>query len=298
MKKQWKAMTTKMSDLAERTTNLVKKTWSIVADIGAGFLCAALVLFIAVQAPQIHNYYIRSKVGSKVYKITGKSLYSGGTGFQIKASSGTSYIVTNAHVCEVSPDGKRVMVSNDDGLAIWRNIEYVSEYSDLCLIQGLPGVEGLTLGSAPGKGQIVEAVGHPSLMPITVSKGEVIGAEDIYIPDAVVVDPKNKDDVDMADMLMIPENRIVTPEQCSLPKNEIKEKIIGYMWTGQPVAIKICYDVTRAAYLSNMVIQPGNSGSPVVNMWGDVVGVVFAGDRAGWGIAVSFQDLKQLLNNY
>lgn len=292
-------MTAMMADLAKSAKNLVKKCLPLAQDVGAGVVWVALVAMIGMQAPQLHNTYIRAKVGDKVYKITGGPRTGGGTGFQVKAKSGQSYVVTNAHVCKVSPDGQHVMVSDDNGFSMWRNIEYVSEYSDLCLVQGVPGVEGLTLGSAPAVGEIVEAVGHPSLMPTTVSKGEVIGAQDIYIPEALVIDPNDPADAELADMLQLPPEMVKTPDECSLPKNEIKTQVIGYnMWTGQQIKARICFDVTRSAYLSNMVIQPGNSGSPVVNFWGNVVGVVFAGDRAGWGIAVSFKDLKQLLNNY
>jgi hypothetical protein len=45
---------------------------------------------------------------------------------------------------------------------------------------------------------------------------------------------------------------------------------------------------------------PGNSGSPVVNKWGNVVGVLFAGNRTQLNDSymVPFHELKNFLKDY
>jgi S1-C subfamily serine protease len=242
----------------------------------------------------MHSALIRKTVGDKTYKITGGPRTGGGTGFAIKAKSGETYIVSNAHVCEVSQDGYHVLVSDDSGRYMWRRILEVSDKSDLCLIEGIPGVEGLSLGSSPSVGQIVAAIGHPSLMPITMSRGEIITASDVAILKGVIIDPDNEDDMKIS--VLVDPRFILKPDQCQQPKNEVVKEKIDMMFF--VIELKLCLDVTRGAYRSNMLIQPGNSGSPVVNFWGNVVGVVFAADQYNWGIAVSHKDLQDLLSNY
>jgi hypothetical protein len=88
----------------------------------------------------------------------------------------------------------------------------------------------------------------------------------------------------------------ILEQDCRLPKNEIDVKEINMMF--MVIKIKQCINVTYRAYITNMLIQPGSSGSPAVNFWGNVVGVVFATDSAGWASVVSYDDLRDLLKKY
>lgn len=266
----------------------------VALKITAALAAVLVIVYLAARAPEIHSSIIREKVGEKTYTIRGGLKTGGGTGFSIKGKSGITYIVSNAHVCEVSPDGYHVLVSSDNGRHMWRRILEVSDKSDLCIIEGIPGVEGLSLGSEPSIGQIVASVGHPSLMPITLSRGEIIGPEDIRILKGVILDPNNPEDV-KASRFVHPDFRL-TPDQCSEPKNEIVTEKVDMLFF--QLEVKLCLDVTRGAYLTNILIQPGNSGSPVVDFWGNVIGVVFASDSYNWGIVVSNKDLRDLLSNY
>jgi len=51
------------------------------------------------------------------------------------------------------------------------------------------------------------------------------------------------------------------------------------------------------SYISDVATYPGNSGSPVVDFWGNVVAVVFAGQiRSKYGIFIQYRDLKAFLD--
>lgn len=253
-------------------------------------------IYLAARAPEFHGYWLRSKVGSKVYTIRDNDNSGGGTGFAIKAKSGASYILTNDHVCEVSKDGVNVLVSNEEGLHLKRKIIERSDFTDLCLIEGVPGVEGLDIGDDPAIGQIIASVGHPSLMPITLSKGEIISTTDISISAGIIAIQKINQNGEKEWEHIPKAEGGISEEECSGPKFSIEEGVIPIFIFAIPA--KICVVTTYGAYLTNMVIQPGSSGSPIVNFFGNVVGVVFAGDRMGWGAAVSYQDLTDFLSHY
>ena len=284
-----------LNSFKEKTSLIVKNAPTVAVKVLMLVISSVCVLVVAAKAPELHGQIIRSKVGSRVYKITGNTRQnSGGTGFAVKGKTGITYIVTNAHVCKVSPNKVSVVVVDNDGQYMWRRILFVSDRSDLCLVEGVPGVNGLNLGSEPSIGQIVASVGHPSLMPITLSRGEIIGPEDVAFVKGIIIDPNNPEDKDAEEF--IDEESKLTLDQCSEPKNTIIKRKVDILWIS--FNVRLCLDVTKNAYRTNMLIQPGSSGSPVVDFWGNVVGVVFAADQFNWGLAVSYSDLKQLLSMY
>lgn len=248
-------------------------------------IIVAIILFLGVKAPEIHGLFLREKVGVKVFIMKDSLMGNGGgTGFAVKGRSGLSYIITNDHVCKGSKDGRSMLVLDDYGNYMRRNIISQSDRTDLCLIEGLPNVEGLDLGSPPSVGQIVAAIGHPALKPVTITRGEIVGAEDVEIPEGLIGEEHSDQSI-----FGIP---VLTKQECSKHKNRIR--VVNLIFAD----LVLCTVVTEKAYISNVLIQPGSSGSPVVNFWGNVIGVVFAGDRYGWGNLVSFDDLEDFLYMY
>jgi len=265
--------------------NPITKTILSVTAIVLVFLC------LSIESPEIYGKYLRNKVGEKTYMIKGHPTKGGGgTGFAVQAPSGVSYIVTNSHVCEgvkgMTADKNSVYVVNNEG-AMLRKIIVISDESDLCLIEGLPDVDGLKVsGSEPGLGEFVTVVGHPHLRPLSISRSEIVGVQDVEILGYFM-----KSGNAVQDLLTQAEDG-----KCDMPKNKIieadVESFIG------PMHLKICLIITKAAYMSTAVIYPGNSGSPVVNWVGRVIGVAFASDSTNWAYIVSLNDLNDFLRRY
>jgi S1-C subfamily serine protease len=267
-------------DLAQKAKSFLYSAYTKTLRVLALTTALLLAGSVVTIAPQVHRSYLRSEVGSKVYVVRGSyDGRGGGTGFAVKAPSGKSYVVTNDHVCAASKDKITMFVHDDTGVGIPRQILERSVYSDLCILEGMPGVEGLDVSYAPSPGDELYVVGHPRLMPITVAHGEMIGKETVSIPIGIVSDEL----------------------KCDEPKN-VKLPLITIIF-GQPVGPEydgpmVCLEKIKDAYLTNVVIQPGNSGSPVVDAFGNVVAVVFAGDSLGWGVMVSNIDLRVFLALY
>jgi S1-C subfamily serine protease len=237
----------------------------------ATLLSFAVLVVFAVKMPEYHNLFLRSKVGSVTYWVKSSEDGGGGTGFAIKAPSGVSYVLTNAHVCDMAGDNDEepgyALVSSSK-ISLRRRIIAVSKNTDLCLIEGVPGVQGLSLGSKPHLGQLLKVVGHPHLLPLSISTGEVTHSADTTIR-RYEITPNSKS-------CLAPKNTIVVSDK-----------------------VATCFDNTKNALYTTAVIYPGNSGSPVVDDWGDVVGVLFATDNTThWGIIVSLADVKNFLVGY
>lgn len=294
MKKITKAFKDQLKKLQEKLLTAVFSLRDLFFKLALSFAIVLSFLYLASRAPEIHGLFLRMKVGEKVYRVLGGSNSGGGTGFSIKAKSGISYIVTNAHVCELSEDGQNVLIISDSGRYLRRRILQISDHSDLCLIEGIPGVEGLSMGSEPRIGDVVTSVGHPSSMPITLSKGEIIGTSTIKIPVGIIIDQNDPESNTVK--FFIREARFLSPEMCTKPKHEVTVQTVNLIFLY--VRLVTCLEVTVGAYKTNILIRPGNSGSPVVDFWGNVVGIVFASDNYNWGSVVSYRDLEKFLSNF
>lgn len=285
----------KLGKFCQNAHQVGRRVTGMVVDYLAATLLISSILFMAARAPEFHDHWIRSKVGSRVYKIRDSVKSGGGTGSAVMAPSGETYILTNDHVCGVSKDGQSVLVTDEEGNSLRRRIIAHDETSDLCLIEGMPGVKGLAVASsAPGRGDAVSVVGHPRLMPLTLSKGELIYSTDVMIAlgPISVHDPRSGQDVQVP-----PEQGGILPENCQMAKHsQIDVDMDAMFFT---IKVKFCVMKVNQAYQSNAIILPGNSGSPVVNWWGQVEGVAFASDNEShWGLIVSLADIQDFLKNY
>jgi S1-C subfamily serine protease len=275
------------------------KTWiakTLKALAKATILAATIIgtsLYLGIKAPQIHGNFLRSHSGSNVFLVLGTGPnQGGGTGFLMQAPSGKLIVISNAHVCDGKDKNGMVKLVGENKKVYIRKVLEMSGWTDLCAIdaKGITGLSGLELGENVVNGQIVTVVGHPSLLPLSLAKGEIIGKDDVTIFEAILSTVKSDEDP----QLKLP---TITREECSQPKHKIGPKVIQ-LRKHLTVYIASCYVTTKGALLTTIHVESGNSGSPVVDDAGRVVAVVFAKNEYHKGNLVSYNDLKAFIKKY
>ena len=211
---------------------------------------------------------LRSSVGLNTFNIYSNKGH--GTGFLINFEE-EKYIITNAHVCNgVNYNGFVFAKKNGDIFGEILRIVKVSKEVDLCALSvgAFKFDKGLVLGSYPVEGDYVAVVGFPLDNNLTMVEGELVGDSETNL----VSDSRDS-------------------ESCKgrwIRANFLYELLTGYS--------NYCL-VTYESYTTTTPIYPGNSGSALVDKYGEVVGVIFAGrsDSTVSARAVPLADLKAFL---
>lgn len=216
----------------------------------------AMVAIVSIEAPFAHRSYIRGIAEDNAVRIVGMD--GMGTGFHVQAPNGKVYLLTNKHVCSMT--GPLKVEKYGDKIGVVSKV--IAKYAkhDLCVMEALPGATGIKISSDPAEnGDKVFILGHPRGDALNVSEGEKFDNKEIHIGQEVEADG--------------------TCSEGSLVKIET---IFG--------DFSIC-DVPRMSIQFSNPTYPGNSGSAVVNKWGRLVSVVFAGSRQienqGFGLELS-----------
>lgn len=200
-------------------------------------------------------------------------LGSGGTGW-VTTVKGKTYVITNGHVCGVAVDG--MVVVNYRGEDYLVKVIGAWDKHDLCAVEAPPNVTGgFKIASDVVQGEVVYTLGHPYLEPNTITKGELSGLA--------------------ATRIQIGQN--LTPAQCSGEGYELipSVQINPFLLLGgiENICIR-----TLTAQASPVTILPGNSGSPTVNIYGNVVAVAYAANEFGTrSYHVPLEFLKEFLGN-
>lgn len=252
-------------------------------------------IFIAIAAFFALLFFVSGKkdiaqTEEEIYKTASESVVmlndptqrGGGTGFQIETNAGNSYIITNNHVCKAATDQKQnfLLASNEYKQIALRpiTIKYQWEDNDLCILEAIPTLRSLPM-SSEGVNLLdkIYTVGHPLLYPLTIRSGHVL----------------RQLDVKLAENMWFPEDRVVAESSCQGPSKSLES--LDTFFFGE---ILVCYHIIPG-YWTDAATYPGNSGSPVLNEYGKVVGVIFAGEgMAKTGMFIPLDALQYLLKHY
>jgi S1-C subfamily serine protease len=238
--------------------------------IGSAALVVFLGLFGTGILNNVHNSYLRL-LSNWTVKLTNQAGNSGATGFVVKGNSGETYIMTNAHVCGLAENGMLSATYRGETFQVEVYKKY--EFNDLCALRAhRPLGWPVHIASSVALGESTWVIGHPLLEPRSVSIGELSGS--VFVTVTVGVN--------------------LPPGQCDGPtyhRIDMMGSFLGNFLSISDICVR-----QLEAYASTMSIQPGNSGSPSVNVYGSVVAVAFAANESGTrSYFVPLVDLKDFL---
>lgn len=200
-------------------------------------ISVAFAIIIPLTAFLIHEEWLFQHTAKHTVMLLNSS-GGGGTGFHFEGTSGSNYIMSNAHVC-----GKNVRMlvpGRGEAVVLERDLKH-----DLCVLKPLyPHTGGLTFASWVYPNERVRVLGHGYLLPLQDSLGRLLSRVFIWLPSE-------------------------SPPPCRPNQKAYQTLFFG----------AVCMDLFDAVFTS-LKINPGNSGSPAVDIFGNVVGVVFAGHSA------------------
>lgn len=217
-------------------------------------LVSVMGLSIAFM-PQVHNTLIRKITGSQVVKVLSPSQRSGGTGWFYNNKEGKTFVMTNAHVCMLADKRDELEIMDSEGGTLIGKVYKRAKNTDLCAIEIDEHRYGLDIAFNQYNGEVLAIVGHPALRPLTISRGEVIGYDTIELIFGVNMD----------------ENKCIGRTEKINPKRSFQELIMAMQGIND-----ICIAKIKATQFAG-ISYGGNSGSPVVDFFGRVSGVLFAG---------------------
>jgi hypothetical protein len=222
-------------------------------------LAALLGIIISVVVSQeAYNAAMTHHLSSAVVKVNADGFAA--TGFYLSYNL-TNYIITNEHVCIESNTGS--VTISDGSNSFQSKILKMSPPRDICIIEATDQTHyALHLGLDPVRGQSVTILGYPRAVGYQVKmKGEVIGPVSFPVTDYI---DTNED----------PYKGLRKLFSCGLKYPTSLTQSINPRTKNKAIACASWYNAT----MTSTPAWTGNSGSPAVDIYGLLIGVLSIAD--------------------
>lgn len=242
---------------------LVKRKW--YQKLYPFYVFMGLVLAWALSSCHKGTELNDKQIMSKVVRVLSEEGMC--TGEQVKAPSGENYILTASHCKILGKDGL-FKIKNERGLISYVHQVAEDDNSDLLLLEGMPNMEGIHIAHSTWRNQHVNTFTHASNLDTFKTSGVLINTQTVPIPIFEIHDAASK-------------------AECDKPKYRAESSFADG---------GTCFLETELMF-STAFTTHGSSGGPVVNMDGELVGVV-SGGGYGYSLFVRLYDIKQFLKDY
>lgn len=229
------------------------------------------IAILSVAAAIIAGGRSEDSIRSTVMQLTSDK--GSCSGEQIKAPSGVNYVLTAAHCAGLAVDGS-ILVHTEDGRQLLRKVLAEDPNSDLLLLEGVPGIDGLDVAGSSRRGQSIRTFTHGLAFPTYRTEGVLIADKEIQF--------------------VVGGGPLASAEEEAKCASMAKNSVIAIdTFFGE---LKLCI-LTSTEMATTAFIQHGSSGGPVVDSSGALIGVVSAGGD-GYGFLVTLRDIKRFVGNY
>lgn len=262
--------------------NLVKKLFKVLLK---GSFYSVLVLALVASSATLFENYLYNNIGSSVVKLTLTSEQrAGGTGFQVLTPNGNQFTLTNAHICEIA---ETLIATDQEGNQETIKVVEIFKDHDLCIMEPIYSLKPLKVASELSLRERVWLIGHPALRPLTLESGHFAGHTKINLMSKCKTDEEIERNIKEIDALL--EKALKGDKFAEVEAlNRLGALLMGY-----------CFNTFDSQYVNN-ISYGGNSGSPIVNKYGRVVGVLYAGrrDQPTASYTVPLSSIEDFLKDY
>ena len=240
--------------------------------------------FFFVVACVCFGYYIISTdsyIRMNTLKLTSMDRAGVCSGEQINFNR-HQYVLTAAHCLDLAdPDGNIVAIDYSGKEQILK-VVVESPFTDLLLLSPFKGLGGLDIANKSYIFDKIRVFGYPHNHQLAKSEGELLE----LVNGGFLKSIKEKKDV--SDL-----KSFCNTDMPKFKLRETKLEVFGHIFELLLCVTEMPYQVHTAH------TYPGNSGGPIVNVWGSLVGVVSAGDKDfAFNYSIPLEDILAFLNTY